>query len=141
MTEAPKKVDKKDAPTKLSLEQAIKNGDAVLKSSVDAMIAEEMEKKISKLKADLRAEIQKEDSIAKIAGSKMGAQSFLTASGLGDIDFAQRLMTLNISPKMATHLRDEHMRLTDAQLWEHVRNQLHKASLTAQVKTHSTIGL
>ena len=102
------------------------------------MIAEEMEKKIKNLKKDLRAEIHAEEAIAKVAGSKMGAQSFLTASGLGDMDFAQRLMTLNISPKLATHLRDEHMRLTDAQLWKYVRTQLHQASMTAQVKTHGT---
>ena len=141
MSETIQNKAKKAPPSKLSLEQAIKNGDAVLKSSVEAMIAEEMKKKIDQLKEDLRAELQQEEAVAKVAGSKMAAQSFLTASGLADIEFAKRLMLLNISAQLASHLRDEHMRFTDAQLWAHVRQALHAQSLTAQVKTHTPIGI
>ncbi len=133
--------DKKEIKTTvLSLEQAIKNGDAVLKSSVDSMIAEEMEKNMANIKEEMRTQINKEAALEKIAGAKGGVESFLSSSGLGDRAFASRLMALNISPKMAKYLRDDHVRLTDAQLWEYIRNTIHDEKLMGIDKNKTTIG-
>lgn len=111
--------------TSLSLEDAVRKGDAVLKSDlqkiIDAEIAKEMDKRKESLKTELQQDIarEEEERLRKQRYKQLG--NYKLQSGLTDDEFCDKLIQWGVTARYAFLLRDEHKAMTREQVWAWIR--------------------
>lgn len=99
---------KKDA-----IADAVKTKMVVFIADVDLMIQD--------AKEDFRKEIFAEQATKSSQSSEKNVKDFIKNTGLSDLDFARRLLRMNIGRQYLYCLRDDLHKLDDKALWAYIR--------------------
>ncbi len=115
----PVEIDKATANIcgEMSLSEAVEQEIVVLKEDFDKLVAEAVAEK----KDQLRKEIADEQALKKSQSSLHTIEDFLKNTGLANVEFGKRLLSLGIPRDYLSCLRDEHINLDDKALWTWIR--------------------
>ena len=117
-------IKKPNESEKVDMLKSAEDLDILIDKGIKEKEKELKEKLREELKEELRAEL-KADQAAKLELSKARqVKDFIDGTGITDENFGKRLISMNMHKEYLRHLRDEHNKLSDKELWDLLRKRM-----------------